>query len=165
MAASTWFLLGSVVLLVTLPVLCEATDCGALARTGIFATGTISPNCCNQTLYSKLFDCDDNQRIVQLMLNNNAMSGALPLSLGELTWLMGLDLSGNFLTGRLTALTNLTRLTFLRISANNFGGPLDALVRAACIFCSSKRDFRVCMCVCVCMCMCMCVFVGLFLCS
>ncbi len=118
-------------LLALLPAVCESTsDCDALARTGIFATGTVSPNCCNQTLYSALFECDSSQHIVQLMLNSNSLTGDLPPSLGELTWLLGLDMSGNYLTGRLTVLTNLTRLTFLRLSVNKFDGNLDALVRA-----------------------------------
>ena len=68
-----------------------------------------------------------NGRVTRLELDENALSGSLPASLGNLTHLQELDLSDNELSGVLPAslgnLTNLQRLSFFR---NQFSGSLPA---------------------------------------
>ena len=70
---------------------------------------------------------DGNGRVARLDLSENALSGSLPASLGNLTNLQELDLSENALSGSLPAslgnLTNLQRLSFFR---NQFSGALPA---------------------------------------
>ena len=66
-----------------------------------------------------------NGRVTELWLYDNALSGTLPASLGNLTHLELLELGGNDLSGSiLSELGNLTNLRSLGLSSNQLSGPL-----------------------------------------
>jgi Leucine-rich repeat (LRR) protein len=61
---------------------------------------------------------------ISLDLSLNGFTGELPETMSSLTLLQSLDLSRNFLYGKIKVLGSLTSLTSLNISYNNFSGPI-----------------------------------------
>ncbi len=65
-------------------------------------------------------------RVTNLALNNNALTGTIPDSLGNLTSLTSLALYSNALSGTIPDLSNLDRLTNIDISSNQLSGTIPA---------------------------------------
>ena len=69
-----------------------------------------------------------NGRVIALQFPNSNLSGTLPASIGQLTNLRRLDLSGNKLSGAIPAELNaLTQLEYLDLSDNKFSGNAPSL--------------------------------------
>ena len=61
----------------------------------------------------------------QLWLNNNQLSGSIPVELGDLSNLTFLGLYSNQLSGSIPAeLGNMSNLIYLGLNTNQFNGPL-----------------------------------------
>ena len=70
---------------------------------------------------------DDYERVTQLSLSWNQLSGSIPTELGNLTNLIELNLSSNQLSGSIPAeLGNLTNLIELNLSSNQLSGSIPA---------------------------------------
>ncbi|KAK1734014.1 leucine-rich repeat protein [Skeletonema marinoi] len=69
--------------------------------------------------------CDDTNRVTELNLTNNSLSGGLSKSIGDLAFIEVLDLSDNDIKGSIpTEIGLLSKLTHLRLSSNSFNGPI-----------------------------------------
>ena len=67
----------------------------------------------------------DRKNVEKIMLPNNALSGPLPVTLSNLTYLTELDLHGNFLTGELPgSIGKLVKLKEMNLSDNMIAGSL-----------------------------------------
>ena len=72
---------------------------------------------------------DLEDRIVQISLQSNKLSGSLPKELGDLTELRLLNLSKNSLTGEIPAeIGNLSNLTYLNLNNNKLNGAIPAAI-------------------------------------
>ncbi|WMV55349.1 hypothetical protein MTR67_048734 [Solanum verrucosum] len=68
-----------------------------------------------------------NPALIKLDLSNNQLSGSVPQSLVNLTYLYTLDLSSNNITGPFPAsILSLTHLEYLDLSSNSLSGPLPS---------------------------------------
>ena len=65
-----------------------------------------------------------NGRVIYLELDDNNLTGEIPQEIGMLDRLYVLDLRWNSITGGLDNLRNLVKLGELRLSANDFSGPI-----------------------------------------
>ncbi|NJX16346.1 FG-GAP-like repeat-containing protein [Tamlana crocina] len=66
-----------------------------------------------------------NNRVVDLNIGNNNLTGSIPAEIGNLTELTYLSLWGNELTGNIPPeIGNLTKLTYLDLAPNNFSGSI-----------------------------------------
>ncbi|XCF07622.1 T9SS type A sorting domain-containing protein [Tamlana crocina] len=66
-----------------------------------------------------------NNRVVDLNIGNNNLTGSIPPEIGNLTELTYLSLWGNELTGNIPPeIGNLTKLTYLDLAPNNFSGSI-----------------------------------------
>ncbi|KAJ4827290.1 hypothetical protein Tsubulata_051366, partial [Turnera subulata] len=64
--------------------------------------------------------CDSSQRVFWIELRKLGLSGTLPLEIGNLSELSYLDLQGNYLSGDLRPLVNLSKLETVLIDSNRF---------------------------------------------
>ena len=70
---------------------------------------------------------NDDGRVIDIFLDSRDLQGTLPASLGNLTELEHLNLSGNDLTGSIpTSLGKLTKLTHLNLSYTDMTGPIPS---------------------------------------
>lgn len=106
-----------------------AADCLALVS---FYSATDGPNWTNQANWLDGTAVEDwfgvsvlNQRVVRLELEENALAGALPISIVDLQGLRTLDLNKNGLTGGIPPeLGSLSALNFLDLSLNQLSGAI-----------------------------------------
>ena len=75
------------------------------------------------------FDDDENfllnsGNVCEIILETNGLSGTIPGSLNNLTWLETLDLSGNRLSGSIPGFTFLNHLQTLDLSSNQLSGEI-----------------------------------------
>lgn len=71
----------------------------------------------------------DDNRVVQIVLTQNNLTGELPPEIGQLTALVTLRLSGNVIDGALPeTMTNMTSLEHLILQANRFDGAIPAFL-------------------------------------
>lgn len=71
--------------------------------------------------------CNENGRVKYLNLNSNNLSGALPASIDNLTFLESLDLYNNQLSGAIPGtLGNITSLTNIRLDSNALTGSIPS---------------------------------------
>lgn len=67
----------------------------------------------------------EDNHVTQIVLNNNNLTGQIPMDIGLLPYLTSLSLQNNFINNELPwEMGNLTNLTSLRLSVNNFEGPI-----------------------------------------
>ncbi|KAK7260600.1 hypothetical protein RIF29_26792 [Crotalaria pallida] len=108
---------------------------GSCGLTGIFPkkifhipTLTIIDISFNKDRYGSLPDFPFNGRLKTLILSNTLFSGALPVSIGNLSCLSILDLSNCVFNGTLpNSMSKLMELTHLDLSRNNISGPIPPL--------------------------------------
>ncbi|KAL2914156.1 hypothetical protein HK105_206414 [Polyrhizophydium stewartii] len=94
-------------------------DCAVVAT--VFPSLNVTGSCCNSSLP---ITCDGG-RVTRLDLGSNALTGALPSSIGRLTKLTYLEVSSNSLSGPLPeSLGSLASLTELSLDRNAFSGPI-----------------------------------------
>ncbi|XP_062167367.1 receptor-like kinase TMK4 [Alnus glutinosa] len=68
----------------------------------------------------KNVSCNSNDRVTSIVLVSKNLSGTLPSNLGSLTQLISLSLQGNYFSGPLPSLANLSSLQQLYLDNNNF---------------------------------------------
>lgn len=66
------------------------------------------------------------QSLRHLYMDENLLHSTLPASLGQLTNLRGIQLSGNHFNGHIPDLSSLSKLTSLYLNYNSFSGPLPS---------------------------------------
>lgn len=71
--------------------------------------------------------CNQQEHVVKIVLDMNGLSGTLPASIGQLTYLEGLSVEGNELTGPIPNLNGLKNLEFFDVSSNQLTGKLPDL--------------------------------------
>ncbi|GMI84024.1 hypothetical protein like AT1G33590 [Hibiscus trionum] len=116
---------------------------GQLDKPNSFLSGTISPSLSKlQNLDGIYFENLRNisgpfpdflfglPKLLYVYIENNRLSGQIPVNIGRLTQLEALSLAGNRLTGSIpTSISKLTRLTQLNLGKNLLTGPLPVEIK------------------------------------
>ncbi len=87
---------------------------------------TADPNVVESIAYWSNIIVDANGHVTHIQMNFKNLTGELPSTLQNLTYLKWFRVAGNNLVGQLPEFTNMPELTFVELSRNNFSGSLPA---------------------------------------